>query len=726
MRKLFLLILLVPVLFSCVKEGAYADYVDTSIGVLDDRASNCVIGPQLPYGSINPSPQTENGSMDGYHPDYPIRGFGQLHVSGTGWSSYGHFLISPMTGLEVGLKDHDSEHSGDFTRPYLYKTHLDRYGIGVEIAPSHYSAIYRFTFPESEEAVLLFDAAHSIVGDIASEMTGSKAVENSVDVDPQTNTVRMKLCFSGGWPGDEYYLYCLCRYDDTASEVGVWEGNQVYPGQKHIEKTAEGVHRGAYCRFDTRKDTKIHLKVALSFTGFEKAEELMGQEIPDFNFDKVVRQGIKAWNEKLSSIKVESLSEADRTIFYSALYRVFTLARDRSLDNSRWKSDKPFWDDNYAFWDTFRTAYPLITILDEKAMRDNINAMIDRQNHNGQVCDGFVAGLERLADQGGNDVDHVIADAFLKGVKGVDWHQAYRIVKHNADRKRIGQLTWAERGDSTAGGYMYRKQGWIPNGVMSTSQSLEFSYNDYSAALMAKALGYEDDYLKYEKRSHEWVNLWNPDLENRGYKGFMDARNADGSFEFIQADKVGGSWNSPFYEGSSWTYSYYVPHDFDLLIDLMGGKDAFVERLEYGFRNRLVKYDNEPGFLAPWAFSHAGRPDLASYWVHDTMDKGFDLKGYPGNEDTGSMGSWYVFCYLGFFPNAGQDLYYLSAPRCTSAEIRLADGKTLRIKANAAKGNVYIKSLKINGQEWKSPFITHSILSKGGLWEFDLTDSPLY
>jgi predicted alpha-1,2-mannosidase len=320
----------------------------------------------------------------------------------------------------------------------------------------------------------------------------------------------------------------------------------------------------------------------------------------------------------------------------------------------------------------------------------------------------------------------VIADAFLKGVKGVDWHQAYRIVKHNADRKRIGQLTWAERGDSTAGGYMYRKQGWIPNGVMSTSQSLEFSYNDYSAALMAKALGYEDDYLEYEKRSHKWVNLWNPDLENRGYKGFMDARNADGSFEFIQADKVGGSWNSPFYEGSSWTYSYYVPHDFDLLIDLMGGKDAFVERLEYGFRNRLVKYDNEPGFLAPWAFSHAGRPDLASYWVHDTMDKGFDLKGYPGNEDTGSMGSWYVFCYLGFFPNAGQDLYYLSAPRCTSAEIRLVDGRHLSIKANAAKGNVYIKSLKINGQEWNSPFITHSILSKGGLWEFDLTDSPLY
>jgi predicted alpha-1,2-mannosidase len=553
-------------------------------------------------------------------------------------------------------------------------------------------------------------------------MTGARAVENTVEVDPETNTVKMKLCFSGGWPGDEYYLYCLCRFDTKAQEVGVWEGDNIYPGLLYIEKNAEGVHRGAYCRFDTRKDSQIHLKVALSFTGFEKAEELMMQEIPGFNFDKVVRQGIKAWDDKLSSVKIESLSDSDRTIFYSALYRVFTLARDRSLDNSKWESDKPFWDDNYAFWDTFRTAYPLITILDEKAMSDNINAMIDRQIHNGQVCDGFVAGIDRLGDQGGNDVDHVIADAFLKGVKGVDWHEAYKIVKHNADMKRIGQLTWRERQDSTAGGYMYKKQGWIPNGVMSTSQSLEFSYNDYSAALMAKALGYEEDYLKYEKRSHEWINLWNPDLENRGYKGFMDARNMDGSFEFIQADKVGGSWNSPFYEGSSWTYSYYVPHDFERIIDLMGGKEAFTERLEYGFRNRLVKYDNEPGFLAPWAFVHAGRPDLASYWVHDTMDKGFDLKGYPGNEDTGSMGSWYVFCYLGFFPNAGQDLYYLSAPRCKSAEIRLADGKTLRIKANAGKGRVFIKSLKINGKEWKSPFITHSVLSEGGLWEFELSE----
>ncbi|MBE6216860.1 MAG: alpha-mannosidase [Bacteroidales bacterium] len=723
MKNVLGYIVLLFLLVSCGRDAIYADFADTSIGAIDKRWSSCVIGPQMPYGSIAPSPQTEKGSMDGYHPDYPIRGFGQLHVSGTGWSSYGHFLISPMTGLSVGLTEHDSDHSGDITRPYLYKTHLDRYGIDVEVAPSHYSAIYRFTFPQSEESVLLFDAAHSVVGDIATEMNGN-VLENVVDVDPETNTIRMKLRFKGGWPGEPYDLYCLCRYDADAEEFGVWEGESVYAGQTHVEKSAEGVHRGAYCRFDTRRKQTVHLKVSLSFTGFDKAEELMAKEIPGFNFDKVMRKGIKAWDDKFSRAHIESLSDEDRTIFYSALYRVFTLARDRSEDNSKWETDMPFWDDNYAFWDTFRTAYPLITLLDEEAMRDNINAMIDRFRHNGCVYDGFIAGVDRKPEQGGNDVDHVIVDAFLKGVKGVDWDEAYKIVKHNADNRRIGHLKWFEKQENAPEAFMYKEQGWIPYRVMSTSQSLEFSYNDYSAALMAKALGYEEDYLRYETRSHQWVNLWNPELENRGYKGFVDARNADGTFEFVRADKMGGSWTSPFYEGSAWTYSYYVPHDFDRLIELMGGNEAFVERLEHGFRNRLVKYDNEPGFLAPRAFAHAGRPDLASYWVHDTMDKGFDLTGYPGNEDTGSMGSWYVFCYLGLFPNAGQDFYYLNAPRCTEARLSLADGKTLQIKADAGKGRVYIKSVKVNGTVWNSPFIRHSDIAGGGLIEFELSDVP--
>lgn len=708
----------------CSTVPRYADFVDTSIGVVDNRASNCVIGPQLPYGSIAPSPQTEDGGMDCYNPEKPIRGFGQLHVSGTGWGTYGHFLVSPMVGLETCLDAHDSWHSQDITKPYLYSVHLDRYGIKVEIAPSHYSAIYRFTFPESEESVLLFDATQSLAIDIEKRM-GGRILANKVEIDPENNTVRMMLRFSGGWPGSPYDLYCLCRYDRPATETGVWEDSVTYPGKTEIAMKEENkLHRGAYCRFDTRQDREVKMKVCLSFSGFDKAAELMDSEIPAFDFEKTVRAGIRAWDEKLASVDIESVSDEDRTIFYSALYRVFTIARDRSEDNSKWESDAPFWDDNYAFWDTFRTAYPLLVLIDETAVRDNINAMIARFGQNGCIYDGFVAGVDRKDEQGGNDVDNVIADAYLKGVQGVDWEAAYRIVRHNAETRRNGHLPRNASEKDIALSQKYREQGWIPHRTMSTSQSLEFSYNDYCAALMAKGLGYMDDYEKYEKRSHEWVDLWNPELEDRGYKGFIDARYEDGRFAFIDADKYGGSWTSPFYEGSLWTYSYFMPHDMDRVIELMGGKEAFVERTEFGFRNKLVKYDNEPGFLATRAFVHAGRPDISSYWVHNILDNGFDLTGYPGNDDTGSMGAFYAFCYLGLFPNAGQDYYYLNAPRCKSAEIRLGNGKVLKIKANADNGMIYIKSCRINGQDWDSPYVRHSDISAGGTIEFVLSAGP--
>lgn len=701
--------------------NSLSDYVDTRIGVIDKRYSNCVIGPQLPYGSINPSPQTEKGGMDGYHPDYPIRGFGQLHVSGTGWSSYGHFLISPQTGLAVCAGDYDSPHSGDVTQAYYYKTHLDRYDITTEIAPSHYSAMYRFTFPESDQSHILFDASQSIIGDIAPEMKG-KILENSINIDSKTGKISMAIKFNGGWPGQPYNLYLAGQYNKTADEVGVWQEEKIYPGHQFLQKdTIDKRHIGGYAKFTTKKNEQILLKLAISFTSVEKAEELLTNEIPGWNFDRVKKNGRKAWDKKLSRVKIETSDEDRKTIFYSAMYRFFTLARDRSLDNSKWKTTLPFWDDNYAYWDTFRTAYPLLILLDEPAMRDNLLALIDRFKHNGCVYDGFVAGVDREGEQGGNDVDHVIAEAYLKGVKGIDWYEAYKILKHNADKRRIGSSSWKKGGEIAK---KYKELGWIPEWTMSTSQSLEFSYNDYSTALMARGLGYEDDYKKYEERSRKWVNLWNPDLESHGYKGFIDARKEDGTFLFIDATKYGGSWTSPFYEASSWTYSYYMPHDFDKIIELMGGREKFVERLSYGFEKKMIDYTNEPGFLTTRAFTHARRPDLSSFWVHDIMNRSFDLTGYPGNDDTGSMGSWYVFCSLGFFPNAGQDYYYLNAPLFSKSVIKLSGNKKLTIIANAAPGNVYIKSCKLNGKEWNNPLIKHSDIALGGTIEMELSNLP--
>lgn len=709
-------------LASCSTENL-VDFVDTSIGVTDHRASNCVIGPMLPYGSINPSPQTKDGCTDGYEPGRPIDGFAQLHVSGTGWGSYGHFLIQPQTGeLMTAPGTHSSEHSDDITLPYMYATTLDRYGVRVEVAPSYYSSIYRFTFPESESSSVIFDASQSIARDIASYM-GGKLLGNEVYVYPEDAAVRMMIHIQAGWPDGPYRLYVSAKMNRMPAAYGVWEDGKISAGVRSLVcDTLSTTHKGAYFTYKTSEGEELLLKLAISFTGFERADDLLASEIPGWDFEKVKENGRKAWNKKLSAVRIDDESFEKKKIFYSALYRVFTMARDRSRDNGRWRSEYPFWDDNYAYWDTFRTAYPLLVLIDEKAVADNILAMMDRFIHNGCVYDGFIAGMERVAEQGGNDVDCIISDACLKGVEGVDWEKAYAIVRHNAENRRIG---YAFDGDGVDGpDARYKELGYIPSCAMSSSQTLEFAYNDYCAALMAEKLGHSDDAQKYFNRSHKWTALWNPDLSDGTYRGFIDALDKDGKFDGIDPTVYGGSWISPFYEGSSWTYSYFVPHDFDTLVTLMGGNETFVERLDYGMRHKLVKYDNEPGFLAARSFVYAGRPDLSSYWVHHSIHNGFDLEGYPGNEDTGAMASWYIFCNLGLCPNAGQDFYYLNAPMVKDAVIMLSGGRKLHITANASEENVYIKSLKVNGKQWNSAILPHSEIARGGSLEFELSDKP--
>ena len=728
MKKSNLTILsLILLLSGCsIKEKSsfrFVKYVDTKIGVIDNRSSNCVIGPKLPYGSINPSPQTIEGGMDGYNPHKPIRGFAQLQASGTGWGTYGHFLISPATGaLNVELDAHDSPHSEDITQAYYYKTKLERYGIKAEIAPSHYSAIYRFTFSKSEKSHLIFDASQAIPTDIEPKMKG-KVLESSASIDVEKQLIRMKIRYLGGWAEVPYDLYLVGKYNKPAVEYGIWKGDSIFSNKLELSANDSLHHVGAFITFPTKDKEEVLLKVAISFNSYDKAEALLTQEIADWDFEKIKSKGAEKWDNKLSCIEIETDSDKEKTIFYSALYRFFTLASDRKLDSPDWATGKPYWDDLYAFWDTFRSAYPLMMIVDQQAFRDNIEAMINRFNHNGVVCDGFIAGHEKYEEQGGNNVDNIIAEACLKNIPGMNWKNAYQILKHNAEHRRIGYHTIAMKGD---GFNRYKEWGWIPNGVMSTSQTMEFAYNDYCVAMMAKKLGFQGDYEKYLRRSHQWIHLWNPNQESDGYKGFVDARDENGSFAFYDPKKYGGSWKRPFYEGSPWTYSYFVPHDIDTLIQLMGGKERFAERLNMAHKKKLIDYTNEPSFLATRLFIHADRHDLTSYWVHKVMKEGYDLTGYPQNDDTGAMTSWYVFSAMGLFPNAGQDYYYLNAPLYRKSVIHLNNGKILTIKANnVSEKNIYMSSFKLNGKLLDKPVIRHQDIANGGIIEINLTNQFL-
>ncbi len=701
-----------------------ADFIDTKIGVIDTRGSNCVIGPQLPYGSINPSPQTKDGDHDGYHPQRPIRGFAQLNVSGTGWGKYGHFLVSPQVGVAFGQEEHESEKSDEVTKAYYYAVNLTRYGIRAEMAPTHSCALYQFTYPKSDSASVVLDATQSLA-DIVPKL-GGKFHQCKVEVNPKKKQIRAMIDFTGGWAGGPYKIYFVAELNKAFTESGVWLDKELKKAIYSLELPKDSKQRmGAFIRFKTNNKEKVSMKVAISFKSFENAELFLKNEIKTWDLPSVKSAGMEAWNKKLSSIKIETSSEDQKKIFYTAMYHVMFQPRERTDDNPKWTSDKPYWDDNFAVWDTWRTSFPLLVLIDPDMVRGNILCFMDRLKNNGKVRDAFVAGNDMDSEQGGNDVDNVIADAYVKGVQGIDWNEVYLFMKNNADNERKGLFTYNNKVDSVykSNNSKYKTLGWIPECLNSNSNTLEYAYNDYCVAQVAKGIGNNNDYEKYLKRSNDWTNLWNPDLESDGFKGFIDAKKAFGAFLYQDAKHWGKSWINPFYEGSSWTYSYFVPHDINQLITLMGGKETYAQRLEHAMDKKLIDYGNEPAFLALRTFNHVGRPDLTSKWVYWIMEHNFDLTGCTGNDDTGAMSSWYMFSAMGFFPNAGQDIYYLNAPLYPKTEMTLGNGQKLTIIAKNAGGkNIYIKSCKINGEKWNSSIFRHADIANGGIIEMELSE----
>ena len=411
----------------------------------------------------------------------------------------------------------------------------------------------------------------------------------------------------GGWNSFvPYKLFFVAAYNTEPIRAGVWKDSTLLPDQdsavREIKDPGAEQRVGSFCRFKTTEGQQIVLKIAISLSGYENAEKFLQTEIPGWGIEKIMAEGKSAWEKQLSKIKIETSSEDQKKLFYTALYHTMVMPRDYTGDNPDWSGDKPFWNDQYCLWDTWRTLFPLHVLINPAMVRDNVLSFIDRLTHNGQVRDAFISGKEAGPDQGGNNVDNIIADAFFKGVPGIDWNQAYGVMKFDAEHERKG------------GGYggkfpdIYRKQGWIPKGDISTSYTLEYAYNDYCTAMMAKALGKTDDYSKYLQRSNGWINLWDENMESRGYKGFIGSRDWDNKFVPFDPAIRPKPWQSVFYEGSSWTYSYFVPHNIEKLVSLMGGKEKFAERLNFALENDLIEYGNEPSFLALRSFQSCWPP----------------------------------------------------------------------------------------------------------------------
>lgn len=710
-------------------------YVDPWMGVV--RKGSCAIGPQLPFGSVNPGPDTPNGGTDGYHPDEKIRGFSQLHVTGTGGpSKYGQFLISPQIGLTIAEDGHDVEKSDEEASIDYYKVSLTDKNIICELSPTEHAVIYKFTFPESDSAFIVIDLCHNIPGDIMHHEDGTSrggyAESGSLDIDQNGKRITGEASFWGGWSAEPFDAYFCLEFDKPVQYFGTWKDGTISSNKafESIEKKASRI--GAYIGFKTKAGEQINVKVAVSLKNVANAAHFLKQEIPGWEIEKVREEARRKWNQQLNKIVVEGLDEDQKILFYSSLYQALRMPRNRSGDNPKWDSPLPYWDDHFCVWDTWRTVFPLNLLINESMVRDNILAFIDRYEHNGQVLDAFIAGNDRVYqwseveqpyyfhNQGGDNVDNIIADAFAKKVDGIDWERAYQVLRYNAENSRTPA-------------YLIGDRGWVPfrtyEYALDCSRTMEFAYNDFCASQMALGLNKIDDYKRYVTRSYQWDQLWNDTLSSMGFDGFICPKRMNATWvrynpRHDRIDNSAGGFDRSFYEGNSWTYSYFVPHQFNKLVALMGGPEKYTKRLQFALKNQLVNLSNEPTFLAPFSFIYSGRPDLTAYWVRENL-KEYTIDGFPGDEDSGAMGSWYVFAAMGFFPNAGQDIYLISGPIFPKITLTRENGKQLVIEAeNVSKENKYIQSAMLNGKPLDRAWIKHEEIANGALLQFKMGNKP--
>jgi predicted alpha-1,2-mannosidase len=364
-------------------------------------------------------------------------------------------------------------------------------------------------------------------------------------------------------------------------------------------------------------------------------------------------------------------------------------------------------------------------LVAEDRQAQMVRALVDIYRHDGWLPDGR-SGNFNGRTQGGSDAEFLIADAYLKGLRGIDWETAYRAMVKDAEVSPADQMKEG-RGDLAD----WKTLGYLSmEGVdRPASKQMEYAANDYEVAVMAKALQHWDDYAKYKKRSENWELLWDDQAADDGFQGFIWSKHRDGSWKSPFDPKVTGTWGSDtFYEGNSWTYSTFVPQDNARLIARCGGRQLFVKRMD-AFFAVPGRYDvgNEPGFLAPYLYLWAGRQDRTADQIRKILAANFHTgrTGIPGNDDSGAMSSWYAFGKMGFYPNAGQDVYVIGSPAFPETAIHLANGKVFTIEAkNVSAGNRYIERAEWDGHPYDKVWFRHEDIERGGRLVLTMSSKP--
>ncbi len=762
MKKIFCILLILNLLNINLraKEKDFSAYVNPFIGATTnvDRSyhglGKTFPGATTPFGMTQVSPNTITGGDNGSGYSYEhktIEGFAFTQMSGVGWyGDLGNFLVMPTTGkltIVVG-KENDPQRAGyrseydkktETASAGYYSVDLIRYNIKTEATASPHGGILRFTFPENQESRIQIDLARRVGG------TSTLQYVEWVD----KNTIRgwMKCTPEGGGWGNgdghpDYTVYFYAQFSKPLNNYAYWSADipegqvrklnevQSFEYQSHIANSKiirnqtelEGKHIGFFTEFPTRKNEEVTLKVGISFTDMDGAKKNFNKELKDKNFDQIHKEAKKAWNTALKKIEIQGGTEDQKTVFYTALYHTMIDPRDISDVDGRYPgpNNQIFQSANFtkrtifSGWDVFRSQYPLQTIINPQLVNDQINSLVTLAGQSGK------AYLERWeffnAYSGcmiGNPAISLITDAYAKGIRNYDIEKAYQAVIRTSELIGNSDL-----------GYTPVEKGY------SVSETLEYAYFDWCVAELAKMLGKPDDEKKYRERALCYKNIFDPE------HGWFRPKKQNGEWEDWPAQGRLKEWYGCI-ESNPYQQGWFVPHDVDGMVELMGGKEKVIADLEHFFEktpedyfwNDYYNHANEPVHHVPFLFNRLGVPQLTQKWTRHICEHAYKngVVGLTGNEDVGQMSAWYILAASGIHPVCpGDTRYEITSPLFDKITFRLDNGKIFSIKTlDNFPGNIYIQHAILNGKPYNKTNIDHAEIINGGELILQMGTVPL-
>ena len=714
------------------------DYVSTLVGTeskFELSTGNNYPAVAMPWGMNFWMPQTGkmgNGWAYVYSAD-KIRGFKQTHQPSPWINDYGQFSILPITGKPEFDQDKRASwfsHKAEIATPYYYRVYLADYDVVAELAPTERACAMRFTYPESDKSFVVVDAFDK----------GSY-----VKILPEKQMiVGYTTKNSGGVPGN-FKNFFVVKFDKPFTyKAAVADGTV---GEGKTEATCN--HAGAIIGFQTKRGEAVNVQVASSFISEEQALRNLG-ELKDGCFDRIKAEGRKTWNNVLGKIEIEDQNIDHKRTFYSCLYRSVLFPRSffeydaqgkvvhYSPYNGKVLPGYMFTDT--GFWDTFRCLFPLLNV-----MYPSMNTKMQEGLVNAYKESGFLPEWASPGHRGcmvGNNSASIVADAYLKGLRGYDAEELWKAVVHGANNVHPTVSSTGRLGHE-----YYNTLGYVPYDVKineNVARTLEYAYDDWCIYKFGKALGKSEKELKpFLARAYNYKNVFDPETK------LMRGRNKDGKFQTPFSPL---KWGDAFTEGNSWHYTWSVFHDPQGLINLMGGKQNFNQMLDsvfnvpplfddsyYGgviheIREMQIMnmgnyaHGNQPIQHMIYLYGYSGQPWKTQYWIREVMDKLYNAHpdGYCGDEDNGQTSAWYVFSAMGFYPVCpGSNQYVLGVPYFDKLTLHLENGKSLTVTAKGNSDNTrYVNAMTLNGETYNHNYLTHDAVMNGGNIVFDMSTTP--